>query len=82
MMENTADNRKLVATWAIESFTGGEAERVADFLLKEVCARYKREPGLFDSLVETMEDDEAHAKWKAEQDDLWEGHVPKPDKEQ
>jgi len=81
-MENTPDNRKIVAEWAIESSTGGEPERVHLFLLLLLCSRYGREPGLFDSIVESMEDDEAHAKWKAEQDALWEGHVPKPDREQ
>ena len=79
LMENTPDNRKIVAEWVIESLT---EEEKAGLLFGELCGRYKREPGLFDSLVGTMEDDEAHAKWKAEQDALWEGHVPKPDREQ
>tara|TARA_R100000655_G_scaffold29408_2_gene59278 strand:- start:22 stop:204 length:183 start_codon:yes stop_codon:yes gene_type:complete len=52
-MENNAKNRKLIAHIAMESMTFEEME---DAIIYEFSERYKREPGLFDAVVQELTD--------------------------
>ena len=52
-MENTAENRMLVARLCVESMTPEEMEEA---LMYEMRSRYKREPGVFDTAVQLLED--------------------------
>ena len=52
-MENNAENRKLIARMSMESMSFEEME---DAIIYEFSERYKREPGLFDSVVQTLKD--------------------------
>ena len=54
-MENTAKNRQRIARLSIESMT---PEEQYEALMYEIKARYKREPGLFDTDVQVLEDEE------------------------
>ena len=52
-MENTAENRMLVARLCVESMTPEEMEEA---LMYEMRSRYKRETGLFDYTVQQLKD--------------------------
>lgn len=52
-MENTAENRALVAQLCVESMTFEEMEEA---LMYEMRNRYKREPGVFDTAVQVLKD--------------------------
>ena len=52
-MENNAENRKLIARMSMESMTFEEME---DAIIYEFSERYKREPGLFDAVVQELTD--------------------------
>jgi len=52
-MENNAKNRTLIARMSMESMSFEEMEHA---IICEFIERYKREPGLFDSVVQTLKD--------------------------
>jgi len=52
-MKNNAENRKRIARIAMESLTFEEMETA---IIYEFSERYKREPGLFDSVVQTLKE--------------------------
>ena len=52
-MKNNAKNRKLIARIAMESLSFEEMEKA---IIYEFSERYEREPGLFDSIVQTLKD--------------------------
>ena len=51
-MKNTQANRERIARMALESMTFYEMEEA---LIYEISERYKREPGLFDTVVVELE---------------------------
>ena len=52
-MKNNAENRRLIAQMSLESMSFEEME---DALIYEFSERYKREPGLFDAVVQELTD--------------------------
>tara|TARA_R100001086_G_scaffold234282_1_gene156441 strand:- start:1767 stop:2024 length:258 start_codon:yes stop_codon:yes gene_type:complete len=52
-MENNAENRRRIARIAMESLSFEEMEKA---IIYEFSERYKREPGLFDSVVQTLKE--------------------------
>lgn len=52
-MENNAENRRRIARMSMESMSFEEMEEA---IIYEFSERYKREPGLFDSVVQELTD--------------------------
>ncbi len=52
-MENNAENRAYIARMTIDGMTHQELQKA---LHQELCIRYVKETGLFDSVVQTFKD--------------------------
>lgn len=77
-MENTSDNRLLIARTIIESLTDEEIEQRLEF---EICDRYKREPLLFAACAVEYEALEANRRANDIEDEQRGDYVPMPDLE-